>query len=289
MTGTLSHDPAAFRAAAGDFLTARPDRNTVLLSVTDMLLALGRDLYGAAEPSFGWWRADGDPAGEVTGAWLWTPPHAVSVSAMPPEAAAALPALLAGLDPRPGRVRGEERLAARVAAALAEQGGGGEPVRLLGERLYRLGELRPPRPAPPGRARSATPGDRDLLRGWLRRFHADIGHDPSAANERQLDARIAEGRMVLWEADGQPVSMAGLTAGPAGVARVGPVYTPAALRGRGYAGAAVAAAARGVAAAGPRGLVLFADRANPTSTALYERLGFVPVEDCAVFACDGTG
>ncbi len=283
MTWTLSHDPGEFWAEAGGFLRARPDRNTVLLSVTDTLLALGRDLYGAGAPAFGWWRAE--PGGAVAGAWMWTPPHAVIVSGMPSQAAAELPALLAGLDPRPGQVRGEEGLAARVAAGLSGCQGG-SPVRLLGERLYRLVDLRLPHPAPSGRAREATADDRGRLLGWLQQFHADIGHDPAAANERQLDARIAKGRLVLWETDGEPVSMAGLTAEVADMVRVGPVYTPIALRGHGYAGAAVAAAARGALADGLRDIVLFADRANPTSNALYERLGFVRVEDCGVFACD---
>lgn len=203
---------------------------------------------------------------------------------MPDQAAAGLPALLDGLDPRPGRVRGEEGLARRIAAAPAGRRGE-RPVRLVAERLYRLAALKPPDPAPPGRARAAAPDDRDLLLRRLRAFHAEIG-DGAAVNERHLDARVADGRLVLWEVDGQPVSMAARTATVAGSARIGPVYTPAGPRGRGCAGAAVAAAVRCGPADGPRETVLFADRGNPTSNALYERLGFVPAEDCAVFACE---
>ena len=43
--------------------------------------------------------------------------------------------------------------------------------------------------------------------------------------------------LTLWEDAGQPVSMAGLTRPAAGEVRVGPVYTPPGLRGKGYAGA----------------------------------------------------
>lgn len=282
MAWTLSHDLGAFRETAGGFLRARPDRNTVLLSVSEALATLGSDLYGADDPVFGWWRA---PGGAVAGALLWTPPHAVCLSALPPKAAVALPALLAQLDPQPTRVRGEDGPAQTVASALA--GRHGRTDRLVGERLYRLASLRPPHPAPPGRARPATVDDRDRLLGWLRQFQIDIGNGPDAANPRNLDARIADGRMTLWEADGQPVSMASTTVPAAGSARIGPVYTPAALRGRGYAGAAVAAVARRGLDDGLREIVLFADRADPTSNALYERLGFVPVGDYAVFACDG--
>lgn len=283
MTWTLSHEVDAFRDAAGGFLAARPDRNTVLLSVTESLASLGADLYGADAPVLGWWRA---PGGDVAGALLWTPPHAVNLTAMPPEAADALPELLAGLTPAPVAVRGEERPAESVAAGLARRYGT-RAERVVGERLYRLDTLRPPHPAPPGRARPAGTGDRDLLLEWVRQFQIDIGHDPGAANPRTLDSRIAAGRMTLWEADGEPVSMVSHTAPAAGTVRIGPVYTPAALRGRGFAGAATAATARRCLDAGLHEVLLFADRDNPTSTALYERLGFVRVEDCATFAFGG--
>jgi predicted GNAT family acetyltransferase len=65
-----------------------------------------------------------------------------------------------------------------------------------------------------------------------------------------------------------------------GVARIGPVYTPPALRGRGYGSAATAAATRDVLeeAAVP---VLYTDLANPTSNKIYQQLGYYPVEDRA--------
>lgn len=57
------------------------------------------------------------------------------------------------------------------------------------------------------------------------------------------------------------------------------VHTPVALRGRGYAGAVTAEVSRAALAAGARDVVLFADRANPTSNALYQRLGYRPLAD----------
>jgi predicted GNAT family acetyltransferase len=61
--------------------------------------------------------------------------------------------------------------------------------------------------------------------------------------------------------------------------RVGYVYTPPELRGRGYAGAATAAVSRAALEDGVAGVLLFTDLANPTSNALYQRLGYRPVED----------
>jgi predicted GNAT family acetyltransferase len=68
------------------------------------------------------------------------------------------------------------------------------------------------------------------------------------------------------------------------MARVGPVYTPPALRRRGYAGAATAAASQAALDAGARVVVLYTDLANPTSNALYQRLGHRPVEDRVVMS-----
>jgi FR47-like protein len=61
-------------------------------------------------------------------------------------------------------------------------------------------------------------------------------------------------------------------------------YTPPALRGRGYAGGATAAVSQAALDAGATQVVLYTDPANPTSNALYERLGYRPVEDRVVLA-----
>jgi predicted GNAT family acetyltransferase len=65
-----------------------------------------------------------------------------------------------------------------------------------------------------------------------------------------------------------------------GVSRIGPVFTPREHRGRGYAGAAVALVSRRLRDEGVR-VCLFTDQANPTSNALYERLGYRPLVDMA--------
>jgi predicted GNAT family acetyltransferase len=58
------------------------------------------------------------------------------------------------------------------------------------------------------------------------------------------------------------------------------VYTPPAERRRGYAAAAVAEVSRRLLDQGAR-VCLFTDQANPTSNALYARLGYEPVVDMA--------
>jgi predicted GNAT family acetyltransferase len=86
-------------------------------------------------------------------------------------------------------------------------------------------------------------------------------------------------RFVLWQADGAPVSMAMLRAPAADVSRIGPVFTPRNRRGRGYGSAVTAAAAELAHSSGTADVVLFADLANPTSNAIYQRIGFEPVVD----------
>ncbi|MFI0710119.1 GNAT family N-acetyltransferase [Streptomyces inhibens] len=275
MTWTTTRDLDAFEAAAGTFLRGRPAEHTVLLSVTSSLRVIGTDAYGEDAPSFGWWRRDGRSA--VGAAFVWTPPRTVLLSPMPDGAAAELVDVLAHEQLAIPGVNAGRATAEAVAAAWQRRHGG--TVRTAEQhRLYRLGELTPPAPAPPGAARLATTADRDLLLAWFTAFAAEVG-DPPPRDARAVDDRIAHGRCLLWEADGRPVSMAGVTRTLFGMARVAPVYTPPELRGHGYAGAATAAASRAAQDEGVHELLLFTDLANPTSNALYQRLGYRPVED----------
>jgi GNAT superfamily N-acetyltransferase len=151
-------------------------------------------------------------------------------------------------------------------------------------RLFRLGELLPPSPGPEGTARLATGTDRDLVARWFGAFAREVGDPPRQDHSRAAAERLGYGGVTVWEAGGVPVSVAGRTRAVAGMVRVGPVYTPPALRGRGYAGAATAAVSGAALDAGLREVVLYTDLANPTSNALYERLGYRPVEDRVVLS-----
>ena len=93
------------------------------------------------------------------------------------------------------------------------------------------------------------------------------------------DDRLSYGGLTLWEVAGEPVAMAGRTRDVAGVGRVAPVYTPPAQRQRGYGAAVTTAVTQSALDAGAAAVVLFTDQANPTSNALYQRLGYRPVED----------
>ncbi|MFI0219973.1 GNAT family N-acetyltransferase [Streptomyces lydicus] len=275
----LTEDVDDFLARAGDFLHSRPTLHTVPLTVTEALRTRGADAYGADAPIFGVL----ERAGEVRATFFRTPPRRLTLTPLTPEEADSLAAHLANLGhPLPG-VNADRDTATSFAEAW-QRHTGAMPTLHERERLYRLGTLTPPEPLPEGRGRVAGEDDRELLKLWHREFVTAIGGTPSADISSWADTRIVDERVTLWETpDGTPVSMAGRTPMVAGQIRVAPVYTPAHLRGRGYAGAATVEVSRAALAAGAGEVLLFADLANPTSNGLYQRIGYRPVADFAVY------
>ena len=75
-----------------------------------------------------------------------------------------------------------------------------------------------------------------------------------------------------------------MTRAVAGQVRIGPVYTPPGRRGRGFGGAVTAAVSQAARDAGVAEVLLYTDLANPTSNAVYQRLGYRPVEDRVVLS-----
>jgi predicted GNAT family acetyltransferase len=275
MAWTFSPDVTRYLASAGDFLRSRPAEHSVLLTVTEAVRLGGPATFGDEPPLFGWYVPGG---GQVTAACLHTPPYPVALTAMPDPAAAALARSLADHGRVVAGVGGPPGPARAFASAWQRQTG--QPARVSRhERLYRLGELVPPDPAPPGQARVAAAADAALLLAWLIAFHREA--DPAGGPVRQamVDERISYGGLTIWEAGDGPVSLAGRTRAVAGQARIGPVYTPPEHRGRGYGGAVTIAVSQQALAAGVAEVLLYTDLANPTSNALYQRLGYQPVTD----------
>ncbi len=276
----MTADTAGFLAAAGDFLRADPAGNTVMLSVTEDLLVKAA---APGETLFGWWQPDGD---QVRAAFMHTPDYPLLLSRVSGPAAAALARDLtaeAGTGRRiPGVNVGQEAADAFAAAWRDRTGDVVAVYRRM--RLFRLGELISPRPWPEGTARLAVGTERDLLARWFGAFAREVGDPPGQDHSQAAAGRLAYGGITVWEAGGVPVSVAGRTRAVAGMVRVGPVYTPPELRGRGYAGAATAAVSQAALDAGLREVVLYTDLANPTSNALYQRLGYRPVEDRVVLS-----
>ncbi|MFJ1901586.1 GNAT family N-acetyltransferase [Streptomyces sp. NPDC088115] len=267
MTWTFTDDVGVFLDAAGASLAARPAENTLVLTITAALRRHGPHAFGEHPPVMGWWRG---PGGEVAGTLVHTPPHPASLNTLAPQAVGPLMAALPLT-----RVNADRAIAEAVAAHWPAH-------RVIREeRLYRLGELVPPSPAPEGRARAATPADRDLLLRWFAAFGAETGGPAKGAgrHERAVDERTAEGRLTLWENGGVPVSMAGVSLRLAGTVRVAPVHTPPEHRRRGYAAAVTAEVSRASREAGAAEVLLFTDLSNPVSTGVYTRIGYRALSD----------
>ncbi|MFD5029978.1 GNAT family N-acetyltransferase [Streptomyces sp. NPDC058405] len=275
----LTHDVNSFLARAGGFLHSHPALHTIPLTVTEALRTRGPHAYGTEAPVLGIL----ERAGEVHATYFRTPPRRLNLTPLTPDESDTLAAHLAALGlPLPG-VSADHDTAAAFAEAW-QRHTGATPTLHERQRLYRLGTLTPPEPRPEGRRRVAGEQDRDQLMCWYQEFVVDIGGVASADAGSWADTRIAHGRITFWETpDGTPASMAGVTPMVAGQIRVAPVYTPAHLRGRGYAGAATAEVSRAALAAGAAEVLLFADLANPTSNGLYQRIGYRPVTDFAVY------
>ncbi|MFF4497718.1 GNAT family N-acetyltransferase [Streptomyces sp. NPDC001546] len=272
MTWTFSTDLAACLATARPHLAAHPVRNTILLSALDALERRGPHAYGDTEPVFGWWSgADGT----VDGAVLHTPPFPLLTGVLPTEAVHALGRALTA-DPLLTPVTG---LNLRRTDARALTRAWGAPTRVDEElRLYRLGTLTAPDPAPEGRARRATEADLPLLARWCAEFSRECG-TPTGPSEASLRDRVSYGGFLVWEHDGRPVSLGAFFRPIGSASRIGPVYTPPAERRHGYAAGVTHAVSEAAYAAGATEVLLFADLANPTSNGVYQRLGFTPVED----------
>jgi predicted GNAT family acetyltransferase len=265
---TFTRDAEAFERRAWEFLAARAERN-ILATV---LLGARAGRYGERAPLFALGAGAG---GELSFAALRTPPWRMLASALPepePAPAGQLLARWLELDPQLPGVSAEPGTARAIAAAWAERTGGATRCAMR-EALHRAEAVRdPPRPAPGG-LRPARAGERALLSDWTRAFALEAGVGP-VDPERAVEHSLARGGLLLWEEDGEPVSMVATNVEVAGVVRIGPVYTPPARRRRGYASSAVAAASRRALAAGASACMLFTDLANPTSNRIYAELGY---------------
>lgn len=261
-------DARTFLEVTHALRAAEPLLTNVLSSIAQSVVA------GRRYDAVGWWVVRG-PAGEPVGCAVRTAPHHAQVSPMPPDAAAALGHRLAGADPGLPGISGTRAAAHAAAAAFVAARPDVRVETRMTDVLHVLGDLVPP-PAVPGGPRDAVPSELGVLVAWHDQFASDAGL-PVRSTAEAVAARLAQSGFWWWVADGERVSLAGhapLVESPAGlVGRVGPVFTPARFRRRGY-GAAVTAAVVEHLVPLCATVMLYADAANATSNGVYERLGF---------------
>jgi len=258
-------DPRTFQAHAGPYLRAHEAEHNLPLGLLGRLLDEPR-LYGF-DPTF----VVAEDADVVVGCLLRTPPHGVVLSRFDSLDAVDLvaEAVLDMQSELPGAV-GPTDVVARFASVWSERTGV----------CARIGIRQRVHAASVVHGVPRAPGS--IILEWLTAFAqealgeaAHVSEAESAYRRREEDP---EGAWLLWDDDG-PVSLAGYgNPTPTGT-RVGPVYTPPEHRGQGYATSLVADLTTERLASGLAFCFLFTDLANPTSNAIYARIGYEPVAD----------
>lgn len=264
-------DPGAFRDAALPYLTRDEARHNLLLGISSNLV----NQPGHFELFDLWLVTDGD---DVAGVALRTPPFNLVLAQ--PRDDAALDALVDRLveegQDLPGVVASIPELDAFVArwTGLHDL----DTTLVMRQGVYELREVLPT-PAPAGSPRVARREDRDLLVRWMHEFTDEVlpdeseGERQTRAVEDRLEASERAG-LWIWEDGGRPVSMSGYGSETPNGIRIGPVYTPPELRGHGYATGLVSEQSRWLLETGRRFCFLYTDLDNPTSNALYRRIGY---------------
>ena len=267
-------DAQAFLDEAGPFLAEHEAEHNLLFGIAATLI-IDAERY-REQPYLAAIKRDDD----VVAAAVMTPPFNVVVSMTDdPDAITALGRDLARQRFSVPGVTGPVEVARRFAEMWTERRGL-TAKRTIRERIYRLERVTQPTGVP-GTARTATGDDRDLLIDWVRAFLIEALDGDDEQAERVVDSALRTGSRTfyLWEDDGRPVSLAGVTGPTPNGIRVGPVYTPSEARRRGYASAVTAAASQAQLDAGRKFVFLFTDLDNPTSNKIYKAIGYEPVID----------
>lgn len=241
--------------------------------------------FGDADPYF----ATVEDEGVIVAA-LMTPPHGVILygtrSPADEAVAAALQALADNLQHNGcsvPTVNGPSALSTAFAQHWSTLAGVAfEPS--MATRVFKLQAVCSPQYSS-GHMRLVTDVDRDLVAAWLRAFTQEAEHNDEVDEvqlHKSISHKIADQHLFFWE-DGAAVSLAGLTRPTAHGIAIGPVYTPPAFRGRGYATSLVAQLSQQQLDGGKEFCALFTDLANPTSNHIYQAIGYQAVADFQVY------
>ncbi len=268
-----------FLARAEPLLGASEARHNLIYGIAGTMIA-DPSVY----PDHALWIVE--EGGVPLAAALRTPPrHVVVADAVDDDAVGRLAAAIADRYPQlPGAVGNVPTIDHFTSAWTASTGILAELTMAQG--VFALEQVAPV-PAVPGAPRPIRPSDVDTVVEWIGAFEREVV--PDEATERDqliatIERRIADGHVSglwLWEASGGPVSLSGFGGPTPHGIRIGPVYTPPAHRGRGYATSLVAAQSSWLLAQGRRFCFLYTDLANPTSNDIYRRIGYRQIAEAA--------
>ncbi len=273
-------DASEFLDAAGSLLLEDEARNNLILGITGTLIE-NPDRYAAK----GFWVVTDGAAGPVAAA-MRTPPYNLLLA--PARSDIALETLVGAIEEElPGVVGARPEVDDFV--RLWSRSHAVEPRVLRNQGVYSLEQVQA-LPRAEGSRRAATPDDHALVMDWMIAFGDEVleESDPGRTEARNFVAeRLGEdgtSGFELWEDGGQVVSLSGWGGPTPNGIRIGPVYTPPERRGRGYATSLVAELSQSLLDAGRRFCFLYTDLANPTSNAIYERIGYARVCEARMVA-----
>lgn len=274
---------AGLREVAEPYLMRHEAEHNLILGLIANLEA-APDAFGPEKP----YLAAALEGREVVAVALMTPPRPLVLSLCEDDAAEAIAQDVLAFRRGTAGVNGPGPAPLRFAQAWQKLTGDAYSV-LIAERCYKLERVRLPRGVP-GSARRASAADIELITDWRMAFAAEaVPFDVSPREEvknyalQQLAAPPEHTGTLLWEDGGRPVSMASYGGPTPNSLRIGPVYTPPELRGRGYASACTAAASQYILDRGKTFATLFTDLSNPTTNHIYQAIGFEPVCDATVY------
>jgi uncharacterized protein len=281
MNVQLLEGASEFFDAAGSLLLEDEARNNLILGVIGTMVE-----NPSRYPVKRFWVVTDDHGGPVAAA-IRTPPYNLLLA--PARSDTALEALAEALEGEdlPGVVASHPEVDDFV--RLWSHSHPIQPRVLRNQGLYALEQVLP-LPAAPGARRQATEDDYALVMDWVTAFGEEVleENDPGRTEARNVVGQRLRGDgtggFELWEDGGEVVSLSGWGGPTPNGIRIGPVYTPPDLRGRGYATSLVAELSQALLDAGRRFCFLYTDLANPTSNAVYERIGYVRVCEAAMLA-----
>ena len=154
------------------------------------------------------------------------------------------------------------------------------------QRVYEARSVHMP-PLPEGDFRVAFPKDSQIITEWLRAFTEEALEGETPPSFDKVQDFISDGKVFVWEKEGELVAMAMKTRPIAHSVTINGVYTPPEQRRQGFATALVAKLSQNLLDSGYRFVNLFTDLDNPTSNDIYQKIGYHPVTDFRIYSLKG--
>ena len=276
MNVKLLKTPNDFLDAALDYLEAQEVLNGLMLGIA---FRLSQSAPRRRKRPF---LAVVEDEGEMVGAAVMTPPRKMVLYSHLPDCQPTVQALwaeLAGSHWTVPAVLGPANVA-DAWAEMWERENGRSPHLGMMQRVFELWQVQSLN-LPPGRLRLAHADDFERVVDWIQGFHVDANIQDDLESAALLArGKMQNGDLFLWENDaGEVVSMAAKARPTRHGITISLVYTPAELRGHGYATACVATLSQLLLDDGYQFCTLFTDLSNPVSNHIYEKIGYTAVAD----------